>query len=254
MEISFYYQSKNYTSHLSHGYDISIPLISNGPGPRCFFAPPVDISPVIMGDFIGATAQGSPVNFMNVRINPHGNGTHTECVGHISKDNFTIHECLTEFHFVAQLVTVEPLTNPDGDRTIDETNLSLCLDKVSLPPAVIIRTLPNGIEKKTKDYSGTNAPYFTPKAIKYLVDHGVKHLITDLPSIDKEEDGGQLSSHKAFWGYPDQIDASKTISELVYIDEDIRDGQYLCTIQIISIMSDASPSKIMLYDMNLVDK
>ena len=81
----------------------------------------------------------------------------------------------------------------------------------------------------------------------FLNQQGIKHLITDLPSIDREEDGGALAGHKAFWDYPEHPANDKTITEMVYVENTIPDGLYFCNIQIISIELDASPSKIVLY-------
>ena len=50
-----------------------------------------------MGDWVGDVKQGGSVNFRNISFNPHGNGTHTECVGHISKEDFSINQCLKKF-------------------------------------------------------------------------------------------------------------------------------------------------------------
>ena len=100
-----------------------------------------------------------------------------------------------------------------------------------------------------RDYSGTNPPYFSTESIHWLNACGIKHIITDLPSIDREEDGGALAGHRAFWGYPDFPDLSKTITEMVYVPDSVEDGLYFCNIQIVSIESDASPSKVMLYNM-----
>ena len=35
--------------------------------------------------FTGSVAEGGSVNFRNIAFNPHGNGTHTECLGHITE-------------------------------------------------------------------------------------------------------------------------------------------------------------------------
>ena len=249
MIISFFFSNKKYTSDLSKGIDISIPLISESKGPKCFQAPSFVIEPVVQGDFIGSTMEGSPVNFKNIFINPHGNGTHTECVGHITSEPFTIHSILKNFHYISRLITISPVKSSNGDFIIIEKSLREKLQHLTPTETIIIRTLPNDENKKERDYSGSNPPYFEKGAIKFLNELGVIHLITDLPSIDREEDGGILIGHKTFWGLPDQIMSEKTITEMVYIDNVINDGLYLCNFHIISIESDASPSKIVLYSM-----
>ena len=80
-----------------------------------------------------------------------------------------------------------------------------------------------------------------------MVEQGVRHLLVDLPSVDREEDGGKLLAHKAFWQYPDNIRENCTITELIYADNIIKDGLYLLNIQIASFEIDVSPSKPVLY-------
>ncbi len=253
MKIQLLFRASQYTVDLSSPIDISIPLISGVKGPKCFHAPDFMVQPVTAGGFIGSTTEGSPVNFKNIFVNPHGNGTHTECVGHITKEPYTINQCLREFHFVGRLITTAPDFLNKGDSIITEENVSKLLNDKAQTDVIIIRTLPNGNDKIRMDYSDTNPPYFSEAAIKFLNDFGMVHLITDLPSLDREKDGGMLSCHKAFWGLPNDVFTHKTITEMVYINDEIEDGLYFCNIQIASIESDASPSKIVLYQMEIKD-
>ena len=112
---------------------------------------------------------------------------------------------------------------------------------------LIVRTLPNDTTKKNRQYSDTNPPYFTAEAIDYINELGVDHLMVDLPSIDREQDKGELVGHHRFWNYPEQPQTHKTISELLFIPTEAIDDRYMVNIQIMSIESDASPSKIMVY-------
>jgi len=248
MQINLNYKGKSYSVDLSLPLDISIPLIPGSDAPNCFWAPHFDAAPVKSGDWIGDVNAGGGVNFKNVQINPHGNGTHTECVGHISKEKVTINSVLKNFHHVAKVVSIYPQKLENDDKVI---TLQQIVDMVGdeIPEAVVIRTLPNGIEKQKRIYSGNNPPYVDHNAIKYLVEKGIKHLLLDLPSVDQEEDEGKLLSHKAFWEYPSKIDMVKTISEMVFVDNAIPDGLYLLNLQIVSFELDVSPSKPVLYKM-----
>ncbi len=246
----FEFRDKKYGVNFDRPLDISLPLKAGIETVNCFYAPPVQIEPVKTGDFIGSTRAGGPVNFMNVTLNPHGNGTHTECVGHISKEPFFINDCLTRFLFFAKLVSLYPTRQPDGDRIIDEQQL-----KEAVTPneteALIIRTLPNDDAKRTRHYSGTNPPYLHHKGVEHLVACGVEHLLVDLPSVDREEDGGKLLSHKTWWNYPPNqypaLRQSATITELVYIPDEIPDGYYLLNLQVCPLELDAAPSKPVIY-------
>lgn len=246
MQITFTHQSQTFRADLSQPIDLSILLKEGLENVNCFYAPPVEYAPVVAGSFIGSTAQGGPVNFFNVRFNPHGNGTHTECVGHIAKERYVLRDCLSESHFRAKLVSIFPVKTDDGDRIIFRRQIEE-LFTPNESEALIIRTLPNDDLKLRTNYSGANPPYLHHEAARYLVECGVAHLLLDLPSVDREEDGGQLLAHKAFWQYPEAVRKNCTITELIYVPNEIRDGFYLLDLQTASFDLDASPSKPVLY-------
>lgn len=251
MKITFQHKEKTYQTDLAKPLDISIPLKEGDDTVNCFYAPLMETAPVIAGDFIGSTRRGGLVNFLNVRLNPHGNGTHTECVGHIAKEVYTINQSLQNFHFVAKLVSIYPTRLDNGDRVILKSQLEEVL-KVEETEALIIRTLPNDEAKLSRHYSGNNPPYVDHEAIIYLVNCGVNHLLLDLPSVDREDDEGKLLAHRAFWQYPDRIREKCTITELIYVKNLIKDGFYLLNIQIASFEIDASPSKPVVYELQLL--
>ncbi len=250
MKIKIELEQKLFEVDLSKGYDISIPLIDGTDGPNCFHAPLFEIAPLTSGSFIGDTRKGSPVNFYNVRLNPHGNGTHTECVGHIAQERISINDVLKNSHFMANLVSVYPVLMDNGDRIITLALLKEILDGLATVDALIIRTMPNHSDKKTRNYSGNNPPYFEPQAISYILEKGYKHLLTDLPSIDREEDEGMVVGHKLFWNYPSEINLERTITELIYVDDDIKDGNYFINIHIPPFVLDAAPSRVFLYSLD----
>ena len=241
--------SKSFQIDFGKPIPISITLQDGFNNPNCFYAPPIEFSPVVAGDFIGSTEQGGAVNFKNIRLNPHGNGTHTECVGHIAKEIFVLRESLQKFHFPALLISVFPEKQDNGDRVITLDQVMNLIQTEELLPAIIFRTLPNPLEKGGRQYSGTNPPYFSDHLLKWLADHGVNHLLTDLPSVDREEDGGALLGHKAFWNYPNDIRQNATISELVYVNDSVQDGVYLLNLQVLNIDLDVSPSNPILYQL-----
>ncbi|MFK7809328.1 MAG: cyclase family protein [Saprospiraceae bacterium] len=252
MKITLQLKNSRYEVDLEKGLDISIPLADQADAVNCFYAPPFKIEPLVAGDFIGSTAAGSPVNFKNIHLNPHGNGTHTECVGHIAKEVFTINQCLKQFHFLTKLISINPEKQPNGDLMITKTQVEDLLT-ANESPALIIRTLPNEATKKSRNYSGTNPPYLHHEAIDYLVGCGVKHLLIDLPSVDREQDEGKVLAHHAFWQYPDTIEKGRldcTITELIFVENTIKDGFYLLNLSIASFELDASPSKPILYSLN----
>lgn len=228
---------------------IALPLHDRTDAVNCFWAPPVQISPVRMGDFVGDTQQGGAVNFKTVRLNPHGNGTHTECVGHIATEPYTLDQCLTKYLHLAQLVSIYPQKQSDsGDRVITQQQLAEAWQPAPYCTAALIRTLPNDDLKQRTNYSGSNPPYLHHSAISWLVQQGIDHLLVDLPSVDREQDDGRLLAHKAFWQYPsEQVRSHATITELMYAPNNIADGIYLLDLQVTALVLDASPSQPILY-------
>ncbi len=255
------YFSDNSYIETTKGIDLSIPLSADADSVRAWYCEPVKIEPVINGNFIGDVNQGGSVNFRNVFLNPHGNGTHTECVGHISKENFTLNQCLKEFHFHAAVLSVKPEKSWNDSFQTDDFVISkdslqsaaneLDAEKVKLCKALIIRTLPNEVDKKHHNYSNTNPPYLTKDAIEHIVNMGIDHLIMDLPSVDREVDNGVLMAHHLFWNYPSNPQLHKTITEMAYVPDEVSDGIYFLNIQITSLENDASPSKLMLFRIEL---
>ncbi len=245
MIISSKYNSKKVSIDLSNPIDISIPINPNN-GVNAFFIPEASYEPLQVGNFIGSVKLGGSANCENIHINAHGNGTHTECVGHISKVRVCINDVLKDFHFFAQLISVVP-EKFDDDYVITMESLSDFIYHTDCE-AIIIRTLPNDPSKKRMNYSGKNPTYIHHTVCKHLREIGIKHLLIDLPSVDREEDEGELLAHKSFWNYPVAPEMKMTITELIYVPEEIKDGTYFLNIQISSLMTDASPSKPVLYN------
>ena len=250
MFISFAHHDRTYHADLARPIDLSMLLRAGLDNVNCFWAPPVEYSPVVAGDFVGSTAAGGSVNFFNVRLNPHGNGTHTECVGHIARERYILGECMREHHFFAKLVSLYPRKTEDGDRAIYRDQIEEILSNGEVE-ALIIRTMPNDDLKRRTQYSGSNPPYLHHEAVRYLVECGVQHLLLDLPSVDRETDGGALLAHRAFWTYPEAVEMRQhcTITELIFVPNTVRDGYYLLNIQAASLDLDASPSKPVIFEL-----
>lgn len=247
MIITLHFQSRPWQADLSQPLDISIPLREGSANPNCYYAEPVKFETIEMGDFIGSVQRGGAVNYQKITLTPHGNGTHTESYGHLSADTHaTLNTLLTTFHFVAALVTLHPIQNENGDAVITLESFHQKFNQAGVK-ALIIRTTPNDDRKLNRHYSGTNPPYLDPALTHYLVELGIEHLLLDLPSVDKEVDGGKLLAHKAFWQSGQATRKQATITELIYVPDTIPDGLYLLNLQIPSLEIDASPSKPVLY-------
>lgn len=237
--------SKKHQIDLSNPLDISMPLRGSKNNVNVWYIGPPKISPVKMGSWIGKVTKGSVVNFNNINFNPHAHGTHTECVGHITKDFHSINQHLKQFFFFAELITVAP-EKQGNDFVISKKQIQFAFGNKKRD-AVIIRTIPNTNEKFSRQYSNTNPPYLLEDATIFLRDKGIKHLLIDLPSVDREKDQGKLLSHNAFWNTKGKMRLNATITELIFVPNSIQDGTYFLNIQIAPFENDASPSKPVLY-------
>ena len=246
------YNNTAFCIDLSKPIDVSIPLSNTEDNPIAWYIEKPVIEPVRFGDWIGKVSEGSSsTNFNNITFNPHGHGTHTECLGHITRGFYSINQCLKQFFFTAELVSVQPELQGE-DWVITKKQLEQVLQGKT-PEALLIRTLPNDAAKLSKKYSNTNPPYIEEAGAIFIKKLGVQHLLIDLPSVDKENDEGKLLSHKAFWNVTDvnllnpEARMYCTITEMIYVPEIITDGDYFLNLQIASFENDASPSKPVLY-------
>ena len=239
------HNTKNYTIDLSKPLDISIPITGKSSNVNAWYVDPPKIEPHSEGEFIGKVSEGASTNFNDIYFNPHAHGTHTECVGHITEKVHSINQNLKQFFFLAEVITVAP-ENYLKDKIISKKQLQFALGNKKRD-AVIIRTIPNTKEKLSRQYSNTNWTYLLEEAVDLLVKKGVKHLLIDLPSIDREKDGGELRGHNAFWNTKGKLRLDATITELIYVPNHIEDGTYFLNLQIAPFENDATPSKPILY-------
>ncbi len=239
-------KDKYYQINFEKAIDLSLP-ISRNENPSAFYLQKAQYQTVEAGTFIGDISRGGSCNCENIIFNPHGDGTHTECAGHVAGQNIYINDVLKKFMFPAILISLS-LSEKNGDFYIDAEQLGaeLAHQKTFPAEAIIIRTIPNNTNKKTMDYSGTNPAYFDAAGIDILNIMGIKHILTDLPSLDKEDDS-QLLAHKRFFAYPNKWNLEKTVTEMIFVPDEIKDGKYLLNLQIASFESDASPSKPIIY-------
>ena len=232
--------------------DVSIPLKFGGLQPSAFGVE------AATAKALGDTREGGSVNFEQYIFIPHCNGTHTECVGHITDERISVRDCLNDVVMLAQLVSARPSESGD-DRVITSANLQ---ESGVQPPAtaggsdsLIVRTLPNDDSKLSRFYDGDNIPaYFTAEAMRYIVECGFKHLLVDLPSIDRIFDEGKLENHRIFWNVEpgsrtvgSHTRISSTVTELIYVPDEIADGEYLLNLQIAPFEADAAPSRPVLF-------
>ena len=256
-------------SSLGEPIDISIPLKFNGPQPNAYGVEPASSAACEYGELVGDTRRGGSCNFEKITLIPHCNGTHTECVGHITNERISIRECLTDVLIPAALISVRPMpasgaseaySVPYGpsDLLITRHSIETAIASLALADhdtaGLIIRTLPNDKSKLIGQYGDYIPPYFTIEAMEFITAAGFSHLLVDVPSIDRIHDQGKLANHRVFWQVdPGSFETNSrtrrysTITEMIYVPDEVHDGDYILNLQIAPLESDASPSRPLIF-------
>jgi arylformamidase len=276
LEISIEITGKQHGIDTGYPLDLSIPLVFNGDQPNAYGVEKASSKACEAGDLVGDTRRGGSCNFEQYTFIPHCNGTHTECIGHITNERISIRDCFQDVFIPAKLISVAPeragetsdahaVECEDGDllitrKCIENAVLNHPLPQVvptslvALPTALIVRTRPNDDSKLTRTYLEQVPPFFSTEAMEYIVEIGIRHLLVDMPSIDRIYDEGQLSNHRIFWNVePGSFELNEdsrvnnTITELIYVPNEVEDGEYLLNLQIAPFASDATPSRPVIF-------
>jgi arylformamidase len=276
MWVRFQFEDKWLLADTSRPISLAHQIVPNAePTVSAFHLSPATSSPVEAGDFVGDTRQGGSVNCEVLQISPHGNGTHTEGVGHITQERIPVTNALPAPLMLIVLLDVSPVRlkdtkeiysgNYDGDdlvvtaKALEEQWQKAQAFKMS-PPALLVRACGEFIKKRNTQFSGKNPPYFTDQAMHWVRAMGATHFLTDVPSIDREDDGGDVCGHRIFWDLKDASSKpsgeakGRTITELCNIPPSLEEGVYLLNLQVPPIQADAIPSWPMLYETQIVDE
>ncbi len=253
---------------LARPRSIAIPLDFGGPQPAFFDAPPATSRPFQAGGFVGDTRAGGSCNCELLTLAPHCNGTHTECVGHVTDDRIAVSECVPGGMALALLVSLRPVvaaSTPEDsdpapardDRMVTAAALQAAAARHPgpSPRALVLRTATDGASPPMHAYRGSApAPYLSRQAAAWLVDRQIEHLVLDLPSADRADDGGRLTAHRVFFGLPpgsrrasDAARPRASITELAWVPPAVPDGYYLLDLQMPAFLADAAPSRPLLY-------
>jgi hypothetical protein len=252
---------------LSRPLSLAVELDFAGAQPRHFGAPRASARPFEAPGFSGSVARGASCNCEVISLIPHCNGTHTECVGHLTRERLDASRVAPLGLLPALLLTLEPEpagaggegSEPEprsGDLLITARALQRAWPRALplTPAALIVRTLPNAPDKRGRDYSQQNPPYLSREAAALLVARRIAHLVVDLPSIDRAHDAGRLTAHRVFFGLPAGATELKraarpaaTVTELAFVPAEARDGACLLELQLPALAGDAVPSRPLLY-------
>jgi len=223
--------------------------------------------------------EGSSVNCNVLEVCCHGNGTHTECIGHISRQRVFVTSCQVPVLMRALVVSPKVTRSQAeglgdlyvglgqvGDRVITKDSLKRSVDEVLRTfergefEALAVRALGTygPTVHSARRYTDSNPPYFSHEAIGYVVEElGVQHLLVDLPSVDREECGPLMPNHSIFFGLEPgvrDVSTSKrcktTVTELCNLHKGIADGEYILSLQVAPIEMDAAPSRPIFLPLN----
>lgn len=232
------------TIDLNAPLDVSISVRKTG-NVNCYYLDDPNFTYFESPEFSGNLSKGGSVNCEKISLYAHASGTHTECALHVTNVDFDMRHIAFKPIYLAQLISVRP-NEIGGDKVVSAGHVADLIRPADCE-AIVVRILPNEEEKLHHNYSSTNPPYFDPEALTVLREKGYKHLLTDLPSIDRESDDGRLSAHKNWFLENEIATPDRTITELLYVPNHIQDGLYGLSILAPSIETDAVPSRILLY-------
>lgn len=242
--------------------DLSIPIAFDDDDGRAFSLGPARTRAVEGGSFVGDVRRGGSCNCETHTLTPHGDGTHTEGPGHILASRVPV--VVEQPLCLALLVRVTPVLLGDSvddvagnhrhdDRVVDRGCLEDAVAAIVVPegaggpPLALIVATGSGAVRRRQRHSGTNPPYLTLDATAFVRERGFMHLLVDLPSLDREDDGGLLSAHRAFFdvapGVVDAVVPPRTVTELIAVDDDVAVGAYALFLQVAPFVADAAPSR-----------
>lgn len=232
-------------------------------GPSAWGIPAATSTPFTAGDFVASVAAGGSVNCDVWSLTVHSAGTHTETALHVVKDGApTIDQIEFAPLIDAVVVNVAPVplaatgesypgeARPE-DHVVSADALRTAFDGLSVPidGALVVLT---GTLRTDSDahFSDEIPPYFTTEAMRWIARVArPRHLLVDLPSVDRLWDGGLVANHKEFWGVATDHVAcpERTITEFVRAAPEATTGYAQLQLSVSSWRSDAAPSRVTLH-------
>ena len=227
------------------------------PHVRAFGAPPAATTAYVAGTFTGDVARGGSCNCRAVQLIPHCNGTHTATAAHLTREPLAPGAVVPLEPLPALLVSVAPVAAAAAhesaapmpqptDRLVTAASLQRAWPSwpSHLPPprVLVVRT-------GRFDDAGT-VPYLSLEAARLIVERGIEHLVLELPSVDRGDDGGRLAGHRVLFGLPAHstrlADAARpraTVTELASVPPECADGPCAVQLQLTAWTGDAVPSR-----------
>ena len=197
--------------------------------------------------FTGDTGKGGSCNVNILNFTPH-NLTHIETPMHLKKEGIGLDEIpRSNLMGVSYLVDLSNISFKDN--CVKKEHIEQ-LDLLKDIKILIVKTKYSELDQYF-DFSNTNPIHFDPKFMEWLTENfpNIKLLITDLPSIDKENDGGKLLGHKNYFNFNEhERGDKKAIVELAYC-KGVESGIYYTILTPSKIDTDAILTDIFLFDL-----
>lgn len=274
MKLEFEHRNQRYVSDTKDAISIAITLKFEGPQPNHFGTDAATRDSLRLGEFVGDTKLGGSCNVDVLKLVPHCNGTHTETVSHIVHEPIEIGDAAIDWGCLAALVslptraadqtneTYRPALN-STDSVITRTDLQRAMQTFAnvRAEALIIRTLPNDVDKRTRQYANARVPgpaFFTAEAMEYIDSLDCQHLLVDIPSVDRMYDEGLLTNHHIFWRVREgshsrvpETRCDRTITEMIFVPDHVEDGLCLLNLQVPAFALDAAPSRPLIIPVQL---
>src|SRR5260221_12637775 len=95
------HNGKLFRVDFSSPLEISIPLKEEQePHVSAFHLPDIKYQAADSGTFVVSVQRGGSCNVNNIFFSRHRNGTHTECIGHLTKAKTSLNDCFTAVFFI----------------------------------------------------------------------------------------------------------------------------------------------------------
>jgi len=263
------WRGRQLTVDFTAGRSLAIVLDPHGAQPSFFAGQPASAETLRHEDYIGSVRQGGSCNAEVIHYIPHCHGTHTEGSGHIGEQARPVQEIIYPTPTLARLITLTVTPANDSSEhypggaasalpllTLAHMSEQLGRQCLSQVEALLVRTLPNPVDKTRRDYAAQpDYPVFSSEALTWLSKQPLKHLLIDSPSLDPAHDQGRLRNHRLWWGPCAGLEEvglepwRRSLTEMIYVPDEIQDGAYWLHLELSPILSDACISRPVIYPM-----
>lgn len=226
--------------------------------PNGFFLPRISSTTFVYKDqFTGDVQKGGSCNVDILGCVPHGL-THIETSAHIlvqDEHAVTIKDIpVQNLSGPVYVIDVSSLDAGAGT-ALQWQHIEKKLKNISLPVSMLAIKTKASLLPQDTDFSGKDFLYLGPDTARQLHDFKpqIKCLLLDLPSIDREHDGGKLSAHRNFFGLPEkghrhEDKEKRTLVELAWFSG-LEEGYYYAFITPQRFQTNAVSTGIVFYSL-----